>query len=205
MRLKKGIFNNYLYFLFNCKTKSMKKLAIALVCMIMATGVAMAQKTFTWGPKVGVDLTHFWGDNVNHGMQFNYQAGLFCEYRATDKFAIAPEVVFAAQGGKDTRDEISSKATVNYINIPVMAKFYVADNFSIDLGPQLGINVYSKINGIDFKDHTKSVDVGVGLGATYNLTNEAFLQARYTMGLTKVYNFNEAKNGNIQLAFGYRF
>ena len=38
----------------------MKKIAVALMCMIMATGAAMAQKQFTFGPKIGVDYTHFW-------------------------------------------------------------------------------------------------------------------------------------------------
>ena len=77
----------------------MKKITIALMCLIVAGGVAMAQKTFTFGPKVGVDYTHFWGKDANHGGQFNYQAGVFAEYRFNDKFSIAPEVIFAAQGG----------------------------------------------------------------------------------------------------------
>ena len=103
----------------------MKKIAIALMCMIVATGAAMAQKTFTFGPKVGVDYTHMWGEDVEHGGQINYQAGVFMEYRFNDKFSIAPEVVFAAQGGKfDWIDSEAIKVTttenLNYVNIPVM-------------------------------------------------------------------------------------
>ena len=209
----------------------MKKITIALVCMIMATGVAMAQKQFTFGPKVGVDYTHYWGKGLPpHGGQLNYQAGLFIEYRFTDKFSIAPEVVFAAQGGKYDEvdfDELNNnyfdiKITdhVNYINIPVMFKYYVIPSLSIDFGPQLGINVYSKFTKeakdknlnynktFDQKDHTKKIDFGVGLGLTYNITNEVFVQGRYSLGLTKVfkdlYDFGE-KNGNAQIAIGYRF
>jgi opacity protein-like surface antigen len=75
--------------------------------------------------------------------------------------------------------------------------------------------VYSKytIKGPDNKyvtnnkKYTKAVDFGLGLGATYNLTDNAFVQARYTLGLTNVFkdDFNESKNGNIQLSIGYRF
>ena len=95
-----------------------------------------------------------------------------------------------------------------------MLKCYVAPNFAIDLGPQVGFNVYSKVtsdlgdvdNTVDLKDDTKAVDFGVGLGATYSLTENAFLQARYTMGLTEVFdNDAKAKNGNIQVAFGWKF
>ena len=100
-----------------------------------------------------------------------------------------------------------------------MLKFYATPDFSIDLGPQVGFNVYSKMTAsgklgnveakesIDLKDNTKTVDFGVGLGATYNLTNNAFVQARYTLGLTNVFDIHDSneKNGNVQIAFGMKF
>ena len=205
----------------------MKKIAIALMCTILATGAAMAQKQFTFGPKVGVDYTHYWGEDVNHGGQLNYQVGAFMEYRFTNKFSIAPEVVFAAQGGKyeiDYRGIVYKETdNVNYINVPVMFKFYVVPALSIDFGPQVGFNIYSKNTQelkaggeggketYDMKDGTKSVDVGLGLGLTYNITNDVFVQGRYTMGLTETFKkelelFNgKAKNGNAQISIGYRF
>jgi hypothetical protein len=207
----------------------MKKITIALMCMIMATGAAMAQKQFTFGPKIGVDYTHFWGkDNLYKGV-LNYQAGVFFEYRLADKFSIAPEIVFAAQGAKLTDNEVPVydealgavdhfvKETItehiNYINVPVMFKYYVIKPLSIDLGPQIGYNVYSKcttdLDGkketIDQKDITKKVDFGIGLGLTYNIAEEVFVQGRYTLGLTKVFKGGELKNGNAQIAIGYRF
>ncbi len=204
----------------------MKKIVIALMCTILATGAAMAQEKFTFGPKIGVDYTHYWGENVEHGGHLNYQAGVFMEYRFTSKFSIAPEVVFAAQGGKyDFKRNIEGidvelKETdhVNYINVPVMLKYYVAPALSIDFGPQVGFNVYSKNtsegkiasesgkNTTDMKEVTKSVDFGLGLGLTYNITSDVFVQGRYTMGLTDVFDYDHSgKNGNAQIAIGYRF
>ena len=206
----------------------MKKITIALVCMLLTAGAAMAQKQFTFGPKIGVDYTHFWGKNAYHGGQLNYQAGVFMEYRFTNRFSIAPEVVFAAQGGKyDVKDyndgdgyfDAKFTENVNYINIPVMFKYYVTPALSIDLGPQLGINVYSKYTveskdkhlnikeTEDQKDDTKTIDVGVGLGLTYNIAKDVFVQGRYTLGLTEVFDksWDTGKNGNAQIAIGYRF
>ena len=207
----------------------MKKVFVLIAAAIVSMS-AMAQVQF--GAKVGFDLTHFWGEDAPHGIQPNYQVGLMLEYKFSPKFAIAPEVVFAAQGGKATADVydddvdglIKAKGTfhTNYINVPLMLKFYATPNFSIDFGPQAGFNVYSKMTAsgklanveakesIDLKDNTKTVDFGVALGGTYNLTENAFVQARYTLGLTNVIKgdlgeFYESKNGNIQLAFGYRF
>ena len=183
---------------------------------------AMAQVQF--GAKVGVDATHFWGKDAPHDMQLNYQAGLMMEYKFSPKFAIAPEVVFAAQGGKTDNylmEGVVAKGTfhTNYINVPLMLKFYATPAFSIDFGPQVGFNVYSKMTAkvkagnveakesVDLKDVTNTVDFGLGLGATYNLTENAFVQTRYNLGLTKVFDIEDSyeKNGNIQLAFGMKF
>ena len=208
----------------------MKKIALALVLVAMTAGAASAQVTF--GAKVGFDITHFWGEDCGHKVQPNYQAGLFMEYKATDKFGIAPEVVFAAQGGKEEVNidilgvtlDATNKYNTNYINVPVMFKFYPTSDFSIDFGPQVGFNVYSKCtteikakgtslpegykekSTTDLKDDTKTVDFGLGLGCTYNLSRNAFVQARYTLGLTKVPKGGaDTRNGNAQIAFGYRF
>lgn len=81
------------------------------------------------------------------------------------------------------------------------------------------VNVYSKYTkgkheATDYKDITKPIDFGLGLGCTYDLDKNAFIQLRYTLGLTKVFNVmhgtaysidNYRKNGNIQLAFGMKF
>ena len=95
-----------------------------------------------------------------------------------------------------------------------MLKYYVCPSLSIDLGPQIGFNVYSKRvldrskETTDLKDNTKSVDFGLGLGLTYNITNDVFVQGRYTLGLTEIYKSSDerhVKNGNVQIAIGYRF
>ena len=189
----------------------MKKVLVILAAALVSVS-AMAEIHF--GAKVGFDMTNFVGKDADHGMAPNYQAGVVMEMPLTEKFAIAPEAVFAAQGGKWENAGVDITANVNYVNIPVMAKYYVTPAFAIDFGPQLGINVYSKTTSeaagvkttLDLKDNTKAIDFGVGLGGTYNLTENAFLQARYTLGLTDVYDGGgDAKNGNIQVAFGWKF
>lgn len=202
----------------------MKKFFVLIAAAILCMS-ASAQVQF--GAKVGFDMTHFWGEDAPSGWQPNYQVGLMMEYKFNPNFAIAPEVVFAAQGGKEN-DKIDveevpgmveAKGTfhTNYINVPLMLKFYATPAFSIDFGPQVGFNVYSKMTAsgkagnieaketVDLKDMTNTVDFGLGLGATYNLTNNAFVQARYNLGLTKVFEDSQVKNGNLQIAFGMKF
>ena len=203
----------------------MKKTMFALVCMLMAAGTAMAQKTFTFGPKVGVDYTHWWGKNINDESALSYQAGVFMEYRMNNKFAIAPEVVFAAHNrpkmewkdwiDKDPAIDVITTYHTNYINIPVMFKYYATSSLSIDLGPQFGLKVYDKYTDKWEEDGKKmkathnmyhrNFDFGLGLGATYNFNERVFVQLRYTLGLIPLYEDSNARNGNAQLSIGYRF
>lgn len=205
----------------------MKKIFLAVACALLSVSASFAQGNVSFGAKVGFNLSNFWNGDMPHGMKPGYQAGLFAEYRfANSNFAIAPEIVFSAQGGKFSANDYAKKKAgvgfgtfgdkkitfnTNYINIPVMFKYYVTPDFAIDFGPQLGINVYSKysIEDVDdpvkVSDNTKDVDFGLGLGGTYNLASNVFLQARYTLGLTKTFKSGDDCNGNIQLAIGYRF
>ncbi|MDY4461432.1 MAG: outer membrane beta-barrel protein, partial [Sodaliphilus sp.] len=58
----------------------------------------------------------------------------------------------------------------------------------------------------DLKDNTNAVDFGLGLGGTFNVTDNLFVQARYTMGFTKVFDGDQdIKNGNIFVGLGYKF
>ena len=203
----------------------MKKKLIMLLAMLACMS-ASAQVKF--GAKVGLDLTNFWGKECGHHMVLNYQAGLLMEYKFHPHFGISPEVVFAAQGGQEKADDGSEMGGfirsdkhyhTNYINVPVMFKYYPTQDFSIDFGPQVGFNVYSKYTmgkheATNYKDKTKAVDFGLGLGCTYNLDKNVFIQLRYTLGLTRVFEpiaeywvriEDYRKNSNAQLAFGFRF
>ena len=203
----------------------MKKTTIALVCMLMAAGTALAQKNFTFGPKVGVDYTHWWGKNINDESALNFQAGVFVEYRFSSKFAVAPEVVLATHKrptmewqdwiDRDPARDVVTTYQTNYVNVPVMFKYYVTPSLSIDLGPQLGFKVYDKYTDKWEEDGKKmkekhnmghrSFDFGLGLGATYNFNERVFVQLRYTLGLVPLYKDDNARNGNAQLSIGYRF
>ena len=203
-------------------TKKLMTLLLALLACMSAS----AQVQF--GAKVGLDLTNFWGKECGHQLVLNYQAGLLMEYKFHPHFGVAPEVVFAAQGGQEKADDASDVGGfirsdkhyhTNYINVPVMLKYYPAQDFSIDFGPQVGFNVYSKYTkgkheATEYKDMTKAVDFGLGLGCTYDLDKNVFMQVRYTLGLTRVFEVRHYtafsiedyhKNANIQLAFGVRF
>lgn len=205
----------------------MKKLLLAIVSVVAVTFSAQAQLGF--GAKAGLSLTNFIGEGAAHDVRANYHIGAFLEYKASPFFAIAPEVMFSAQGGGEKLADLQigdivnksakTKWTTNYVNVPVMFKFYPVSKFSIDFGPQFGFNVYSKVQTTtqetdfdpkDNKDNTKAFDLSLGAGFTYYITNCIFLQARYNVGLTKAFDDvfgdikNNARNGVAQISIGIK-
>ena len=188
---------------------------------------ANAQQEVKFGPKAGVNFSNV--SNVEDSkMLTGFYVGAVAEIKFTEKFSVQPEVVYSSQGFKNEYSDIyagvyeSYKNTnkLDYINIPIMAKYYVYEGLSIELGPQFGFLVKAEnkekatigsISGTektDIKDDVKSFDFGIGAGVAYDLTNGFFANARYNFGLTDVAKENEGKsvkNGVIQVGVGYKF
>ena len=95
-----------------------------------------------------------------------------------------------------------------------MAKFMVADGFSLQAGPQVGILLSatskSEFGSIDFKENLSTVDFSLGLGAGYDISEKLNIGARFNLGLSKVNKesatgSNDLKNSVIQIGVGYNF
>ena len=142
------------------------------------------------------------------------------EIMVSDMFAVQPELLYSSQGSDyDESDEgfdVSGTVKVDYLNIPVMAKYYVVEGFSIEAGPQIGFllsatDEYDNEED-DIKEFLKGTDFGVNLGVGYKLENGLNFGARYNLGLSDnldVDDFEtdgaEYKNSVIQISVGYFF
>lgn len=167
----------------------MKKIILCAIA-IMAFGFTNAQKT-RFGVKGGLNIATIGGaDDANALVGF--QLGGFAEINVWKKLFIQPELLFSAQGAKfdGFNGDRDYTVNLNYINIPVLAKYYITKEFSVEAGPQLGFLVSSK----NIEDE-KSVDVSFNLGAGYNFTDNFSVGIRYTIGLSSVYDYNDYNNG----------
>lgn len=182
----------------------MKKFTIMIICLVMTAGISAQEKGFTWGVKAGVNLANVTG--MNSDMKVGFNAGIATEFGLTEKFAVGPELVYSLQGASAGE----SKLNASYINLPIMAKYYVIKGLSINLGPQLGyvVSMKSKMGSTSVKADKStynSFDFGIGVGATYHI-QKFLIDARYTHGLTNVAKGGvKNKNSVIQLGVGYMF
>lgn len=180
----------------------------------MTFGLANAQQT-RFGIKGGLNVTSFSGGNYDDAKSLvGFQLGGFAEIKIIERLAIQPEVLFSTQGAQleDSFGDFDTK--LNYINIPVLAKFYITKQFTVEAGPQLGFLVSAKTEGDDVKDSFKSVDTGFNFGAGYNFTDNVSVNLRYTVGLSNIADydaddvdeyFDSPKNSVLALTLGYKF
>ncbi len=196
----------------------MKKMMIVVALVAMSATAAFAQ--FSYGVKGGLNLSSVSNmdeEGVDVKMKPSFYLGAFAEYKVNDFFGVSPELVYSRQGvAAEYTDEVKVKLKyrLNYLNVPVLAKFYVLEGLSVDLGPQFGFLLnskqYVKVGGEDETEDLEGVkgfDFSVGMGLTYNF-DQFFVQGRYNLGLTDIWKDNEgdkARNNVIQFGVGYRF
>lgn len=100
-----------------------------------------------------------------------------------------------------------NKYNLNYLNIPIMAQYYVAPGLALKAGVQPGVLVSAKC-GSDIKKYTNKFDVSIPVGASYEIANFV-IDARYNIGLTKIqkktYSDLKSNNSVFQFTVGYKF
>jgi opacity protein-like surface antigen len=185
----------------------MKKILLTAAA-VFAFSFANAQEV-KFGVKAGLNLADWSGDNADGiDSRVAFHVGGLAEIKLSDKFALQPELLYSSQGGKAD----GGTYNVDYINIPVMAKFYVVDKFSIEAGPQVGFLVSAKAkpdsgDDVDIKDELKSTDFGANFGLGYNFTDNISAGVRYNLGLSQIVDADDVdvQNTVFSISAAYRF
>jgi opacity protein-like surface antigen len=189
----------------------MKKVFMLAAAALMTTG-AMAQG-WEYGVKAGVDFSKV--SKISGGKAkalTGFYGGVFAEYHLNDFFGIQPELVYSAQGTQFNAESGKFEIRQNYINVPILAKFYVLNGLSVEVGPQFGFLMNSKIKlksgagSYVFAPAIRKFDFAAAMGLTYTVSSRLDITARYNLGLTDSYDYTGKNRQNvIQIGLGYRF
>jgi len=181
----------------------MKKILFAAVLTVLGLVNVKAQE-IKLGVKAGLNFASVSGNYTAKPETvtgLNY--GVMAEIPITGKFYFQPEALFSGQGFAINKDVVA----LNYLNIPLMGKYYVTKGLSLEAGPQIGFLLSAKQESVNVKDSFQSLDYGVNAGVSYKLNNGLNFGIRYNVGLsdiTKATNFTN-KNGVAQVSIGYFF
>jgi Outer membrane protein beta-barrel domain len=191
----------------------MKKL-ILLVAIALFTFNVNAQGV-DFGVKAGANFATIGGDDTDDlSSRTSFHFGVTAGISVSDNFSVQPELVYSAQGASFDSDGVSGDWKLDYLNLPIMAQFQVADGFSIEAGPQIGFLLSAKAEAegeeVDLKDFVKGLDLAAGIGVNYAMASGLNFGARYNLGLSNINDgegSDDFKNQNnvIQVSVGYRF
>ena len=229
--------------------KKILKKAVLFAVALTASATAFAQPaagTFSLTPKVGVSAVGLTGDKFNYeyklfdgknvtcdaGYKADFVAGVEAGYQVSNKFALTAGVLYSGQGysregnlGREG-DELSyylednSKLNLGYVNVPILANYYIFKGFAVKAGIQPGFLVSSKfkkdITGtgvqkhldshetVDAKDYCNKIDLSIPVGVSYELGCGVIFDLRYNIGLTHVVKDTKGNNSVCQLTVGYK-
>jgi len=186
----------------NLKQKTMstiKKTTVVLALLFMGIITINAQDGAQLGIKGGVNFAKL--KNADGKGKIGMVAGIFMEKKLSDRFSIRPEALFSTQGAKIG----SQKTKLKYINIPVLAKIYPTERFSVEFGPQVGYLLGKKGGNLRKKDYRK-LDYSLALGTGFHISDNLELGARYNLGLRDITKTpGKIKNSVFQFTVSYKF
>ena len=198
----------------------MKKLMIMAAFMVAAV-TANAQGevgTLTIQPKIGMNLASVangkeWYD-VKTKTLVGMVGGIEAEYVVANKFSVALGALYSKQGCAYDVSYDYDHLSLDYLNIPIVANYYIIPGLAIKAGIQpsflMGAKNKWKDDGgsdsDDIKDYFKKFDLAIPLGASYEYKNVVF-DVRYNLSVLKLNKFEADKNMRnsvIQFTLGYK-
>ncbi|MEL1253625.1 porin family protein [Flavobacterium sp. DGU38] len=214
----------------------MKKSKLIVCALLMCAGVMAQTEKVKLGVKAGLNVSSLTFDEneLDSSSKNGFTAGLMAEIPLAKNFLVQPELLYSQQGMKlsysDPEVENShykSTIALNYINIPVMLKYYVVKGLSLQAGPQVGILLkannkyqdnflgYDNHEKMDLKEYSNGIDASVNFGIGYQFIDKLYVDARYNMSYNNVFkdvtaNTNyvinsDMKNRIFQITVGYFF
>ena len=181
----------------------MKKILLVAVLAVLGFVSGNAQEV-KFGAKAGLNFASVRGENSDvYDTVTAFNLGAVAEIPLSEKISFQPEVLFSGQGYSFGNDI----AALNYLNVPLMGKYYVTKGLSLEAGPQVGFLLSAKTDNADVKNLFKKIDFGVNAGLGYKLENGLNFSARYNLGLSNISSVANTTNKNavVQLSVGYFF
>ena len=205
----------------------MKKIVLLAVCLLASYAVE-AQYI---GLKAGYNYATLKGkvsDSANFKPYHGYYAGITLEFPLSNLFSLQVEGIYNRRGANITSNTYGkAKLSLDYLSLPVLARFNVGKGINLHIGPQLEYRI-DKPNfyfdaGTDPVTRVKDdaldiIDGAMTVGIAYMTDAGWFFEARWVQGLTSVFEADETslthigispdynfKNRTLSVGVGYRF
>ena len=171
----------------------MKKIILTMAVVLTAAFANAQDKkggsddSMKFGVKAGLDMVSVKATGASVSLT-GFFVGGFAEFAIADKMVLQPGLNY--HSATKSESGITYKAT--FLSIPVLLKYTVAEKINLLAGPSL----YYSTDSAD-SDKTR---FNLDLGGSYDITENFFVEPRYSIGLT-----GDAKVSHFLIGVGYKF
>lgn len=142
---------------------------ITLLFIVIFSTVNAQDNEERFGIKGGLNITFFNVDDNGLGTfatsETGFYGGVFVEFPIDDFLAIQPEALYISVGD------------FNFLNVPIYAKYEVANNLYLLAGPSA--NYF-------FDFFTNKFKVGADISSSYNITTDLDVHVKFALGLQEL-------------------
>ncbi|WP_415327471.1 porin family protein [Chryseobacterium sp. MMS23-Vi53] len=217
----------------------MKK--ILLLAAVAVMGLSANAQEFRFGPKVGFAMSTLKIDEKQDDLnarkmspKYTFYIGGMAEYKINDNFGFQAEVLYSPLGAKEKIDGVNAgvvfvgeqtKVDLGTLLIPVSAKYFITEGFSVAAGANFGVILSAKqksvvgsdffdieVEGeggeVDIKDDIKKLNIAPFVGVEYMFENGFFIDGRYSLGVSNLSNDGsggKVTNSFAQVGVGFKF
>ncbi len=176
----------------------MKRLSFILFSLLFS--VTTYSQGVDLGIKFGANFATI-SDAAGLDNKTGFHAGAFAALKFNDKVALQGELLYSQQGSEVNLGDFN----LDYVNVPVIVKYYLVQGLNIQLGPQFGFLVNDELPSESDFNNPESMDFSAVMGLGYDLPFGLRIDGRYNLGLTDISKNVDGKNQVITISLGYSF
>jgi len=208
----------------------LKKLFLATALALCLGAGASAQEEWEFGIKGGIALNMMPGTTVTafdkYQANFGFQGGVYTCFYLSDLLMGQVELLYSRKGVSTVNHAgevafgggtLKYSRNIHYLQLPVMIGFhsFFEDRIRLMIGPELNVCLGNKIKANyhdpafdNDKYKVNTFNLGLGLQATYFVTDALGVDFKFDFGLTRTFVASTGDKGHntaVQLGLCYRF
>nr|WP_288980983.1 porin family protein [uncultured Allomuricauda sp.] len=170
----------------------MKKLLLVAITVLGFTYLSQAQEV-RFGATAG--YLNARGSVKADGISISasesgFYLGAVADFNVSENFNVQPELLYANVDGSSG------------LMLPILGKFAISEKFNLQAGPQLVFSLEDSI------ENYSSVEFDIAGGLGYDITDDFFVEARYTFQINNSYTGSEdvkVRGNYLTVGLGYKF
>ncbi len=174
----------------------MKKLLTLIFAFVAFVSVSNAQLGFRGGVNIANMTLESEELSLEPGSTLVFHVGLTYDKMINENLTFRPGLLYSAKGYNFELDGFDEniEGSYNYLEVP-LDFVYKTGAINIHGGPYIGYLLSAELEGEDIKEESQTLDFGLNLGISYDITEQIGFGFNYGLGLANVFG-DEGDEGN---------